>query len=149
MEHFDHTGEGQIWQRVFSQPDPPQGLQLQELLLTSMELASAYRQLASTLTGRDRELAKQLWETEGANAACLKGIAQLSGQREEVLKVWPGSREPVRKTLEQCYHRSRRCLIEYTARFAQGEFGVVFQHLAQREGENCEKIARLLGGLRG
>jgi hypothetical protein len=39
-------------------------------------------------------------------------------------------------------------MTEYLARSADGEFGVVFEKLAKREGDHCILIARLLGTLR-
>ena len=61
------------------------------------------------------------------------------------MKLWQPGREELGKTLERCYHRSRRCMTEYLARSADVEFGVVFEKLAKREGEHCFLITKLLG----
>ena len=85
---------------------------------------------------------------EKDNAAALAGIGKLSRQTRENLKLWqPGKEEP-RKALERCYHRTRRCMTEYLARSADGEFGVVFERMAKREGEHCALIAEVLGSLK-
>ena len=144
LENRD-INEQQVWQRVMAQPEDPARDDLRGLLLAAMELAAAYRYLAGALTGRQRERAKRLHEGEQANIACLKGIGILSGRGEEVLKIWNPSKEPGRKLLEKCYHKSRRCMVEYMSRSAETEFGTVFRKMADREGEHCAWIAELLG----
>lgn len=135
----------QVWQRVFAQPLQPGREDLGPMLQEAMELAGAYRYLTGSLTGRSREQAQRLYEGEMEVIACLKGIGILSGRPEEVLKLWQPTKGPGKKLLEKCYHRSRRCMTEYMARSAEGEFGVVFRALADREGEHCAIIAGLLG----
>ena len=145
MEEFDPNVEQQVWQRVFAKPGEPVRGDLRGLLLAAMELAGAYRYLAGVLTGKARERVKQLYEGESANIACLKGIGILSGRGEEVLKIWNPSKEPAGKLLEKCYHRTRRCMVDYMARSAEAEFGVVFQKMGEREGRHCAFLAELLG----
>ena len=114
----------------------------------AMELASIYRNLATQLAGKLRELAQKLYLGEKANAAALAGIGVLTRQGGENLKLWQPEKELPRKTLERCYYRTRRCMTAYMARSAEGEFGIVFQRLSEREGEHCVVIAELLGNLR-
>ena len=147
MEKMDPNMERQVWVRVFARPQEPPRDDLRALMLLSMEQAAAYRQLANMLTGRARERARQLYEGEQANLACLKGMRMLSGIPGERAKSMNLPREPAEKLLEKCYHRCRRGLTEYTARTVDGEFGAVFQKMAQREGEHCALIAELLGTL--
>jgi hypothetical protein len=79
-----------------------------------------------------------------ANMDCLKGIARL--QRQTVSeKILPQSREPARKLLELCYHRSRRAAVDFLAQSAGGEFGEVYRAMADREGKHCVWLAQLLG----
>lgn len=99
------------------------------------------------MTGWQREQAAKLHQGERANAAALAGIGVLSRQGGEQLKLWqPGNEDP-KKQLQRCYHRSRRCMTEYLARSADGEFGVVFDAMAKREGAHCVLIAEILGSL--
>ncbi len=147
MEEAKRNEEA-IWQRVAQRPEVPQGESLRSLLLASLELAGIYRYLTQTLTGKSRERARQLLDGELRNISCLKGIAILSGRREEVLKIWNPGRESAFKLLEKCYHRTRRCLVEYMSRTAEGEFGTVFQKMADREAHHCGWIAELLGSLK-
>ena len=126
--------------------DAPQN-DLRQLQREAMELAAIYRSLLSQLTGRKRELIAKLYAGEKANGAALAGIGILSRQPGEQVKLWqPGKEEPG-KQLERCYHRTRRCMTEYLARSADGEFGVAFEKLANREKEHCCLIAEVLGGM--
>lgn len=148
MENWNPDAEQQVWQRVFARPGEEVRADQRGLLLAAMELAASYRYLAGVLTGKAREQAKQLYEGEKENLLCLKGIGILSGRKEEVLKIWNPPKEPAAKLLEKCYHRTRRCAMEYTARSAEVEFGIVFQKMADREGQHCVILAELLGGLK-
>lgn len=148
MENREEKTEQQVWERVFARPVEPQGSDLRGMLLAAGELAAVYRYLTGVLTGKGREKAKQLYEGELANIACLKGIGLLSGRGEEVLKIWNPSKEPARKLLEKSYHRTRRCMVEYMSHSAEAEFGTVFQKLAEREGAHCAVLAQMLGSLK-
>lgn len=145
MEERKEAGQEQVWQRVFARQEAPAGDGLRELQLAAMELAGAYRALSGKLTGRAREKVQRLYEGEQAGLAALKGVAVLSGRGGEVLKPWNSFREPPEKLLEKCYHKTRRSMVEYAARSAEAEFGIVFQSLAQRAGLHCAMIAELLG----
>ena len=143
----DRNIEAQVWQRVRSAAGEPPRSDLRQLQREAMELAAVYRTLVAQFTGRQQEQARQLYLGEKANGAALRGIGVLSHQSEEQLKLWQPGKEPVKKLLERCYHRARRCMTEYMARAADGEYGVVFQKMADREGQHCALIAELLGSL--
>ena len=143
----DRNTEQQVWQRVRSAAQEPPRNDLRQLQREAMELAASYRGLVSQLTGRQQEQARRLYLGEKANGQTLAGIGALSRQQGEALKLWQPGKEPARKVLEKSYHRTRRCMTEYLARSADGEFGVVFQKLADREGEHCGLIVELLGSL--
>ena len=149
MEKQDWTAEQQVWQRVHASREEGSRNDLRQLRREAMELAAIYRNLVSQLSGKQQEQAKQLYMGEKANAAALAGIAVLSRQPGETLKLWNPDREEPGKALEKCYHRTRRCLTEYMARSAEGEFGVVYQKLAEREATHCLLIAQLLGRWKG
>ena len=138
----------QVWQRVLASREEGTKQDLRQLQREAMELASVYRAVSSRLTGKQQELAKRLYAGERANGAALEGIGILSRQSGEQLKLWQPGKEETQKLLERCYHRTRRCMTEYLARSAEGEFGVVFEKLAKREGEQCVLLAQLLGNLR-
>ena len=141
----DRNMEQQVWQRVRQTQDRIQENTLAQLQRETMELAAAYRMLGAQFTGNPREQALRLYRGENANAAALAGLGILSRHEGERLKHWQPGKESARKVLERCYHRTRRCLTEYMARSADGEYGIVFQKLAEREGEHCAIIAELLG----
>lgn len=148
MDKQDWSVEQQVWQRVHAAREEVPRNELRQLQREAMELAAGYRNVSSQLTGRQQELAKRLYTGEKANAAALAGIGKLSREGGEALKLWQPGREDPKKMLEKCYHRTRRCMTEYMARSADGEFGVVFEGLAKREGEHCGMIAELIGSLR-
>lgn len=148
MDKQDWNMEQEVWQRVRGSLEEAPRNDLRQLQREAMELAAVYRSLSSQLTGKPQELVKQLYMGEKANGATLTGIGVLSRQTGEQLKLWqPGNEDP-KRLLERCYHRSRRCMTEYLARSAEGEFGVVFEKLAKQEGENCARIAQVLGMIR-
>lgn len=145
MENVHREAEQQVWQRVLAQSGEQPRNDLRQLQMEAMELSGIYRQLMASASGVRRERLKQLLEGEQQNAACLRGVALLSGRWEEILKVWNPAKESQRKLLEKCYHKTRRCMVEYMGRSAEPEFGVVFRQLADREGRHCGWIAELLG----
>lgn len=146
MEMDDHNTQ-QVWQRVFAHQEETAVSQLRGLLLAAGELAGNYRYLMGTLNGRSRELARALYEGQLEIVACLKGISVLSHQGEEALTLWTPEKSPAKKLLESCYHRTRRCMVDYSARSAEPEFGTVFLRLAELAGRSCILITRLLGTL--
>ena len=127
--------------------EEPPGQDLRQLQREALELAAAYRGLSAQLQGPQREQVLALYREEKAAGAALAGIRSLSGQGGEALKLWQPGREDARKVLERCYHRPRRCQVEYQARSASGEFGIVFEALATRAGERCLRITQLVGGM--
>ena len=144
---MDDRNVQQVWQRVRAAGEEVPKNDLRQLQREAMELAAIYRGLMPQLAGRQQEQVRQLYLGEKANGAALAGIGILSHQSEEQLKLWQPGKEPVKKLLEKCYHRARRCMTEYMARAADSEYGVVFQKMADREGQLCTLIAELLGSL--
>ena len=143
----NRSSEQQIWERVLKGQEEQPRSDLRQLQLAAMELAGIYRHLAGTLAGRQREMAKELYEGEMETARCLKGASILAGRKEDVLTIWTPAKEPARKLLEKCYHQTRRCLVDYTARSAEPELGAIFQQLAKKAAQRCARIAQLLGML--
>ena len=134
MEQYDAQKEQQVWQRVRASREESPKNDLRQLQREAMELAAVYRGLSRLFSGTAREQLLRLHMGEKSNGAALAGIGILSRQGGESLKLWqPGKEEP-KRLLERCYHRTRRCMTEYLARSAEGEFGVVFEKLARREG---------------
>ena len=147
MEQYDAQKEQQVWQRVRASREEAPKNDLRQLQREAMELAAIYRGLSQLFSGTAREQLLRLHMGEKANGAALAGIGILSRQGGESLKLWqPGKEEP-KRLLERCYHRTRRCMTEYLARSAEGEFGAVFEKLARREGDHCLMLAQLLGGM--
>ena len=141
----DRNMEAQVWQRVRSAAEEPARNDLRQLRREAMELAAAYRSMIPQFSGRQQELARQLYLGEKANGRKLTGIGILCRCPEETLKLWQPGKESPGKVLERCYHRTRRCAAEYLARSADPEYGTVFRMMADREGEHCGIIAELMG----
>lgn len=136
--------EQQVWQRVLGQSEPPRG-NLRPMELEAMEAAAVYRKLAGQFSGRGREQLRHLHDMQMEILACLRGIGRLSGSGGRKTAQIAVPEEPVAKALEKWYHCARRAVTEYTARTVDGDFGIVFQHLADLSREECVLLARLLG----
>ena len=142
---MEQNREQQVWQRVMGQQQAPPASDLQGLIRESAELAGIYRRFAEALPGREKQLARQLLEQESANTARLRGIALLSGETGELLRHWAPVSSPGTPLLLKAYHRSLRCRAEYAARCLDPEYGEVYRELSERQGQQCGRIAELLG----
>lgn len=142
---MEQNRENQVWQRVMKQPEERPASDLQGLIRESAELAGIYRRIGEKLTGRDQQLARQLLDTELASLARLRGIGVMSGERAEVLKHWEPAGGVGSRQLVACYHRSLGRMAEYTARCLDPQYGEVYRSLADRMGQQCGRIAELLG----
>jgi len=96
-------------------------------------------------SGRGREQLRHLHDTQMEILACLRGIGRLSGGGGGKTAQIAVPEELAAKALERRYHCARRAVTEYTARTVDGDFGIVFQHLADLSREECVLLARLLG----
>ena len=145
MERMDKSRE--VWQRVMN-PQPAVAKDgLRGLRRESAALTAAYRQLSGSLTGKAGEKAGQLYREEAAVAACLRGLEVLRGEDGGNLKFPQPPKEPPARLLRSCYHRTRGCMAEFTARSVDPETGAVFRELADRAQRQCALIAELMGTL--
>ena len=145
MERMDKSRE--VWQRVLqSQPAVPRD-GIRGLRRESAALSGAYRQLTVSLTGKAGEKAGQLYRGETEISACLRGLEILRGEDGGKLKYPQPAKEPTQRLLRGCYHRTRHCIAEYTARTVDPETGAVFRELADRAQKQCALIAELMGML--
>lgn len=145
MSPMDKRKEQQVWQRVMrSKPELPHG-GIRSLRRESAALVGAYRQLMNTLSGKPGELAGALFREETATSASLRGLEVLRGEDGGKLKPISPSQEPPLRLLRSCYHRTRSCAAEYTARTVDPETGMVFRYLADRAQQQCSRIAELMG----
>ena len=136
--------EREVWQRVLGQQEPPRS-SLRPMELEAMEAAAVYRKLAGQSSGKRREQFWHLHNMQTEILACLRGIGRLSGSAGGKAAQIAVPEEPAAKALEKRYHCARRAVTEYTARTVDGDFGIVFQHLADLSREECVLLARLLG----
>ena len=143
MERMDKSRE--VWQRVMNSPPAVPKAGLRGLRRESAALAAAYRQLAGSLSGKAGEKAAQLYREETATSACLRGLEVLRGEDGGKLKYPQPGKEPALRLLRGCYHRTRNCMAEYTARAVDPETGAVFRALADRAQRQCGLLAELMG----
>ena len=136
--------EQQVWQRVLGQQDTGRG-SLRPMELEALEAAAVYRRLAGLFSGKGQELLRQLYNAQTEIIACLRGIGRLAGNSGGKPAQITAPEEPAAKALEKRYHCARRAVTEYTARTVDGEFGIVFQRLADLSRDECVALARLLG----
>ena len=145
MERMDKSRE--VWQRVLNpQPAAPRD-GLRGLRRESAALVAAYRQLSGVLPGKAGEKAGQLYRGETEISTCLRGLEILRGEDGGKLKYPQPAKEPTQRLLRGCYHRTRNCIAEYTARTVDPETGAVFRELADRAQKQCALIAELMGML--
>ena len=90
-------------------------------------------------------MAAQLYREETATSACLRGLEVLRGEDGGKLKYPQPGKEPALRLLRGCYHRTRNCMAEYTARAVDPETGAVFRALADRAQRQCGLLAELMG----
>lgn len=145
MERMDKSRD--VWQRVLNPQPAVLKDGLRGLRRESAALAAAYRQLSGSLTGKAGEKAGQLYREETAVSACLRGLEVLRGEDTGKLKYPQPGKEPPLRLLRGCYHRTRNCMAEYTARTVDPETGAVFRALADRAQSQCALIAELIGML--
>ncbi|MBP3684403.1 MAG: hypothetical protein J6J12_05510 [Oscillospiraceae bacterium] len=136
---MDEHQEAGVWQRVMAPPRTKPSTGLEALEQESAALAAIYRRI------QGNPLARQLAQEEQAIGECLRGIRILSGSGGEQLKHWAPKEADLRRQLRGCYHRTRCCQTEYLSRALDPEFGEVFRQLADRAGQQCVRLTRLLG----
>lgn len=143
MEDMDQEKARQVWQRV--KPAPQPGMELRAMQLAAMENGAVYRSLAARFVGLPRQQMGLLLEHANRETAILAGMGLLSGGQSRPGKPLLPTRGTAAEALKGCYHRSRRSLVEYTARWTDPEFGCLFQSLSQTAQESCALIAQVLG----
>jgi len=136
--------ENRVWNRVLAGPGES-GEDLRHLMHAASENAMDYYHLLRRASGRNKEALQRLYDRARVNLNCLQGLQTLRFGTAAKLHPLPQTGEPMGKLLEKCYHRTRRAIMEYTARSAEPEFGAVFAVMADRERDNAALIAELLG----
>lgn len=151
MDKVDKQMERRVWQRVQSRQEPAeQSLSPQDKLkpwvLVAQENTAVLRALQLQLIGKQWEGLRRLEGDSGRMVYTLRGLCQLLGEPVRLSPV-PTPKEPPRRALEKCFHRTRRLREEMLRRGAAGEYGIVFANLAQSCGELCTAFAEMLGRL--
>lgn len=139
---MDTSEEVKIWRRVRSEsPGITDGLPA--LAAGALGQAALYGAMARRHQGQMRQSLLQLQSRELSNARCLKGIFRLiTGQSLSVATVPPVQDAP-EIALRKSYGRSLKALKAYEARSDHEEYGAIFRLLADRQREDCFKIAEL------
>lgn len=145
MEILDNQTRQQIWQRVFAPIQEPVREDLVNLLTQAARTMGMCRVIAGTVPTGARQQAGLLYQGARENVLCLEGICRLAGRKAGKFCTLPAETGRADRLLEICYHRCRQAMGDYTARSADPAFGAVFREMARREGENCWRIAWILG----
>jgi len=151
MEQVDRKMEKRVWDRVRQRENLPnmpllQPDSLKPWILAAQENASAYRNLTLQLIGKPWEGLRRLEQESKRSVWCLQGISALQGEPVKLTPL-PVPRENPRRTLEKCYHRSRRLWEELQQRTTDPEHGPVYRKLALQTEDHCAALAEFLGKL--
>lgn len=150
MEKVDKQMERRVWQRVQSRQDVPAPAPRQENLkpwvLVAQENTAVLRSLQLQLIGKQWEGLRRLEADSGRMVQALRGICLMQGETVRLNPV-PTPKEPPRRALEKCFHRTRRLREEMGKRSGDGEFGMVFQSLGRKCEDLCAALAEMLGRL--
>lgn len=140
MEKKDLEMEQRVWQRVKGGPD------LRGMELRCRESAAAFRQLAASASGENRDTLLRLHGQEHANAERLLGMRILSGEEPEPKRKYDAVPTPLLRGLAQAVHRSRQALADYSGQ--TGEYAPVFAVMAREEAARMGELLGLIGRLR-
>lgn len=139
--------EEEVWKRVRQGQEVPQRLDLRALELAEGENLGAYQRMLPSMKGTARQTVLALLGTTRENLGMLRGMQMLAGAKIGETKPQPPKSQGAEALLRECYHRTRKLQMEYTARSTEGEWGSVFQILTKAAGESCGQIALALGQL--
>ena len=150
MMEYDTQKAARVWQRVQEgkQPSPRQGEPLAALILEHMQLSSLYMQMSRQRSGQESTVLMGLARQARMQAACLRGIAVLTGGSNPAFSPTPMSNTASDALLRRCYGQELRLLREYENRREDPEYGPVFERMARREQEHCCTLLELIGSMK-
>ena len=141
MERYDADKAARVWQRVRGEG---------ENTLTGVFGMAAAEQSAAEMFRQMQQQnpqirAEDLVKECAVNAAVLRGIARLMGQKAEPIPSTPLPRELLESSLRRCYAGALQMYSTYEKYVEHPEYGPVFQELVQRKRNHCFRIPELLG----
>lgn len=149
MDHVDKQMERRVWQRVQSRqeiaPQPRQD-SLKPWILVAQETTAVLRALQLQLIGKQWDGLRQLERDSARMVHTLRGISAMEGQIVRLNPI-PTPKEPPRRALEKCFHRTRRLQEELEKRSAAGDYAPVFRVLTNRCADLCTALAEMIGRL--
>lgn len=148
MERFDTETEEKVWQRVHGEKPPKLEQSLQALAAAELSEAAAHLMLSRQLQGKEKAIARKIYEEDQAHAACLKGIHYFTFDKPLAIRPIPPAPEPPVIALRKAYGRKLRAMRQYESRFDDPEYGAVYKALAKQEQEHCRLILELVGNLK-
>jgi hypothetical protein len=150
MEKVDKQLEKRVWQRVQSRPEPSAPLPRQDKLkpwvLVAQENTAVLRALQLQLIGKQWEGLRRLEQDSSRMVYTPRGLCLLLGENVRLAPV-PTPKEPPRRALEKCFHRTRRLREEMEKRCGDVEYGLVYQSLMRKCDDLCAAIAEMIGRL--
>lgn len=146
MAEFDEQMVHRVWQRVRGEG---QVQSLQALAAAERSNAAVYLRLARMTQGEQKARLRQLFERERQHGRCLNGVSILTEGKALSVRTLPPAADSVTVALRKCYTASLKAAAEYDRRSPDGEYGCVFQRMAQEEREHCRLILEILGAAEG
>jgi hypothetical protein len=148
LEQFDLNTEDRIWQRVHAEQPPKLEQSLQSLAAAELSEAAAFLMLSRQLQGKEKTIARKIYEEDQNHTACLKGIHYFTFDTPLAIRPVPPTPELPVIALRKAYGRKLRALRQYESRLDDPEYGAVYQALARQEQEHCRLILELVGDLK-
>lgn len=136
--------EQRVWQRVLGTAEETS---LQALAVAERNSGAAYLMLSRTAQGHAKTILRQLYERERQHERCLCGIGIARDGKALSIRTVPMDSQSPTVILRKCYAATLRALQEYERRRGDGQYGPVFDAMAQQEREHCRMILELLGTL--
>lgn len=146
---FEGQKAARVWQRVQGQQaEQTNGRccdHLQGLIMDQLQLTAMYLQLSRQISGRDGATLMRLARESKAQAACMRGVLTIAGAPIPGTGPVPVQNGTMDAMLRRCYGQELRLLKEYENRRTDGEYGPVFDRMAQRSREHCCTLLELAG----
>ena len=147
MDTFDAQMAARVWQRVVGEQHPANHPDLPTLLEGERQDAAVLRSLARRYSGMRRRKLERLAAETDSQAACLKGIARLMGEKpKDVRPVLPVKESPA-VLLQRCYVNAVGRLATYEGSAAHPEYGRAFTQMTRQKENHCRVLLELIGSL--
>ena len=141
MEKYSSQMAQRVWNRVWSETEPPKG-EPGHLMMREAQALADYTKLQKTYP----EI-KALAEDIRQHIACLRGIRYWKeGHRPAPLAMKPHG-DPAEAALRRCYVQSLKTAGEYADLSEDPEFGCIYSQLADTKRRHCRILLARIGNM--